>query len=387
MSGSGTQNDPWDLGTALGQLAPDDTLHLFDTGALKSSFDGVFTFSSGGSVDRPIRVRPVGDSPKINGGVIASGGYVYFYNLEIYWDGWTTRESAEEGSSPTDIDKTKALVVTGAKIKFINCIIHDLSEVGWWDASIDSDFYGCVIYNVGWKGTDRGHGHAIYTQNLSGRKKIRHCILFNCFGYNLHIYGSDGRMSYYDIEENVFFNAGILGDGTSAPWYGVMIGAGSVASGNRLIRNMTYNNVKGFYSFGQGGNHYEAIDNYFPDGWDITSASFDINSGNYTGPAVGNQSFIHQNDYITSRANLVIYNQAQADTIEVDVSAIYPNGTQVQARNVQDYFNDIQTLTVADGNITVNMQAANRTVAAPVAWTAPATTFPTFGCFVLQAAA
>jgi hypothetical protein len=46
---------------------------------------------------------------------------------------------------------------------------------------------------------------------------------------------------------------------------------------------------------------------------------------------------------------------------------------------------DVQELTVAgDGTITVDMQAANRSVATPIAWDAPATTFPEFGCFVLQ---
>jgi hypothetical protein len=89
------------------------------------------------------------------------------------------------------------------------------------------------------------------------------------------------------------------------------------------------------------------------------------------------------NEHDTNRANLVIYNQAEADTIDVDVSAIFGQSGTVQARNVQDYFVDIQTLTITAGVITVNMQAANRTVATPVQWTAPATTFPLFGCLVL----
>jgi hypothetical protein len=55
----------------------------------------------------------------------------------------------------------------------------------------------------------------------------------------------------------------------------------------------------------------------------------------------------------------------------------------VKAYNVQDYFTDIQTLTITAGVITVNMQAANRTVATPVLWTAPAKTFPQFGAFIL----
>jgi hypothetical protein len=40
-------------------------------------------------------------------------------------------------------------------------------------------------------------------------------------------------------------------------------------------------------------------------------------------------------------------------------------------------------LTITAGVITVNMQAANRSVATPVGWTAPAKVFPQFGSFVL----
>ncbi|HEU4340992.1 MAG TPA: hypothetical protein VFU31_05425, partial [Candidatus Binatia bacterium] len=99
--------------------------------------------------------------------------------------------------------------------------------------------------------------------------------------------------------------------------------------------------------------------------------------------AVPGAAYLRANAYDATRANLTIFNGSQANTIEVDVSSIYPNGTQVQAINVQDYFNDIQNLTVAAGKITVNMQAENRTIAAPQGWTAPATVFPSFGCFVL----
>jgi len=80
---------------------------------------------------------------------------------------------------------------------------------------------------------------------------------------------------------------------------------------------------------------------------------------------------------------LTIYNEAQADNIQVDVSALTTSGI-VNAHNVQDYFNDIQSLEVTDGQIIINMQAVNRTVAKPVGWTAPATTFPSFGCLRLE---
>jgi alkylation response protein AidB-like acyl-CoA dehydrogenase len=80
---------------------------------------------------------------------------------------------------------------------------------------------------------------------------------------------------------------------------------------------------------------------------------------------------------------LTVYNQAQANTVNVDVSSVFGASGTVKAYNAQDYFSDVQTLTITAGVITVNMQAANRTVATPDGWVAPAKTFPDFGAFVL----
>ena len=145
---------------------------------------------------------------------------------------------------------------------------------------------------------------------------------------------------------------------------------------------MTYGNSNGIRSYGDGNNWVSFHDNYSPDGNLNVEAAVVDNDNNWT--TVGNTYFLRANTYDANRANLTIYNQDAVNTVTADVSSIYSNGDTINARNVQDYFVDIQTLTVAGGNITVNMQAANRTVATPVQWTAPASTFPTFGCFVLE---
>ena len=82
-------------------------------------------------------------------------------------------------------------VNTGTGCKFINLVIHDNSQgVSWWSASKDSELYGCLIYDNGWAGTDRGHGHAVYTQNADGTKTIADCVMTGGHGYTLHAYGS-----------------------------------------------------------------------------------------------------------------------------------------------------------------------------------------------------
>ena len=84
----------------------------------------------------------------------------------------------------------RADVSSGKACKFINLVIHDDTQgVSWWAASQDSEMHGCLIYDNGWAGTDRGHGHAIYTQNNEGLKTISDCIFTGGYGYTLHAYG------------------------------------------------------------------------------------------------------------------------------------------------------------------------------------------------------
>jgi hypothetical protein len=49
--------------------------------------------------------------------------------------------------------------------------------VSWWSGDIDSELYGCLVYDNGWTASDRNHGHAIYTQNKEGTKVIADNIL------------------------------------------------------------------------------------------------------------------------------------------------------------------------------------------------------------------
>ena len=60
-------------------------------------------------------------------------------------------------------------------------------------------------------GTDRGHGHCIYTQNEQGVKTISNCIMSCRYDgtYTMHAYGS--QRAYVDnflVEENVWYDKG-----------------------------------------------------------------------------------------------------------------------------------------------------------------------------------
>ena len=103
--------------------------------------------------------------------------------------------------------------VFGPHTKCINLVVHDAGVgIGCWTPAIDAEIYGCLIYNNGWQGPgrDRGHGHAIYTQNAQGTKRIRDNILFNQFGRGVEIYTERGSIQGFDVEGNAAFNNGSL---------------------------------------------------------------------------------------------------------------------------------------------------------------------------------
>jgi hypothetical protein len=328
-----------------------------------------------------VTIKPVpGERAIVNGKFLSNGSALRFEGIEFTYLDWISRESAESGSDPSDIPNKDTDIHTPS-CEFINCVFHDLPNLGLWTGATAAEFYGCIIYHNGWTGLDRGHGHSLYTQNNAGTTKtIKHNIMFDNFGWGIHAYGSNATgLQDFDIIENTCFDAGIL----DVPTRNILIGAESGEANNiRLIGNLTHNAAYGLTFYRDGAVNVTLEDNYCPDG-KIGTYTAVSESGNYWGAAIGNEVFLYPNAYDLNRANLTIYNEAAANTVDVDVSAIFGASGTVKAYNVQDYFVDIQTLTITAGVITVNMQAANRTVATPIEWTAPAKTFPTFGCFVL----
>src|SRR5262249_47485016 len=115
--------------------------------------------------------------------------------------------------------------------KFINLVIHDNSQgVSWWTPSHGGELHGCLIYDNGWAGTDRGHGHAIYTQNAEGDKTISDCIMTGGYGYTLHAYGSSpADVANYLAAGNIVYNSDTF-----------LIGGGKPSHGIRVFSNALY---------------------------------------------------------------------------------------------------------------------------------------------------
>jgi hypothetical protein len=382
--GYGTIDNPMDLAIALTYpfVLPGQSVYL--RGGV---YYGDFVCNLAGAADEPIIIQPYpGEQAIIDGDVQISGQYTTWKNIVFRYSGWATRQSS---STSSPLPSSKGINISTVGGKFINCIFHDLDGMGFWMNAVGAEFYGNLIYYIGWNGTDRGHGHSLYTQNQTGRKLIKHNLMHSSFGWGIHIYsGGSAYIDNFDIVENTLFQSGIL-SGNERP--NILLGGDTKAANDCVADgNLSYGAAAGLQSYGQGFRNLAARNNYFPNGlnYNLASDTFAEDTGNTLG-TVGNQVFVHPNAYQTDRANVTVYNEAGADSVTVDLSAVagLAAGDSVTVRNVQDYFVDIQTLTLdANKQITVDMQAANRTVAAPVAWTAPPTTFPAFGAFVVEKA-
>src|SRR3990167_1178123 len=76
-----------------------------------------------------VTIQPYpGEHVIIDGSLLVRGSGVTFRDLEIAFSGWTTRASSQIGSHPTDIPDKQLRII--APCKFVNCMIHDLSQVG-----------------------------------------------------------------------------------------------------------------------------------------------------------------------------------------------------------------------------------------------------------------
>jgi len=381
MTPQGTIDDPLALDFALGMVLPPGSKIIM----LPGVYDGYFqTWQSSSSESEPLLLKANGN--KINGTLGILGSNMYVYDLIINDDSFCERISEEEGSAPTDIPSHIGLRLDGINTHAQDCIISNATGGGISPDESTAVFDGCIIYYTGWDAPDRPHGHGIYAQK---NVIIRNCIIFSNFSYGVHIYGEgDQSIDNVLVENTVSFCNGSIAGSTHAKSNLLTGKPSGVFANPQWKNNCTYHLPTRTIEnqFGYGSSTFTdgvMTGNYMPDGVTITGGT-PTNSGNVTAPEETNFIKVYE---VRGRAHVAIYNWELFESVVVDVSSVFGVGETVNAHNVQDYFVDIQELTVAgDGTITVNMQAANRTVATPQGWTAPATTFPTFGCFVLEAA-
>jgi hypothetical protein len=387
-------------------VKPGDDIYLH-TGVYKGSF----TSRLKGTAAAPITVRPFhgeqatiecySANPNEDPLFTVEGQYTIFRGFEVTCRN-PLRTTQIQGSSPEQI-KRGGISCRGTGISFINLIVHDCANgLGFWADGEGGEIYGCVIYNNGWIGPDRGHGHGIYTQNKAGTKVLADNVIFNQFSHGIHAYGSaQAFLQGFQIEGNVCFNNG-LPAGAIAP--DILIGGECPAREIALLNNFTYN-ARGSSPVRLGyaavNEDITATNNYFHGGvqvklwknfafaantliapaslisleippdalrtglnlntycsadlkpftitkdgkttafnWDEWRKKnpFDKDSHFLLGKPTGVHVFFRPNKYEDGRAHIIVYNWDQKQSVSVDLNAALQKGMNYKIVSAQDPF-------------------------------------------------
>jgi hypothetical protein len=343
----GSRRSPWDIESALGgkqRIGPGDTLWLH-RGTYKRPFENLglgWPVRLAGRTQAPVQVRPwPGERVTIDGGlnVQPPATHLWIWDLEIL-------VSEPPSTDPLPPDPTYQNlnrpwgglnVSAGDGCKFINLILHDNAQgVSWWAGSTNSELYGCLIYDNGWPGTDRGHGHAIYTQNRDGMKTIADCVLTGGFGYTLHAYGSSRAfVDHYRVQGNIAYEAGtfLLGGGQPSRdikvltnvFYGVPVQLGYGATTNvdcELRGNLLVNGRLTINRFGRVTEQ---------DNWLL---------GMLEPRPRGTRVVLRPNQYDPQRAHLAIFNWERTPTAAVGVSSFLRPGDRFRVLRPTDFYGE-----------------------------------------------
>jgi len=345
-SNPGTREAPWDIASALdGQkkVAPGDTIILLE-GTYRRRPNELYEIRLAGTEEAPIHIRPEqGKRVRIDGGLSmqSPSAHVWIRDLEIFVSEPRPQQPVSAGSHPEDLKRPWGGLHTygGKNCRYINLIIHSCNQgISCWKGELDPEIYGCIIYDNGWLGTDRGHGHCIYTQNDQGVKTISNCIMTCPYdgSYTVHAYGSEqAYVNNFLLKENICYDRGPF-----------LVGGGRPSRNIRVLRNHLYGVDMRIGYTAPYNENCEVHDNIIVNGGlnieryrDVTQqGNLIIAKGRERPQAV--KSFLLPNRYAQNRAHLVIYNWQKAESVEVKVRPFLNSGDAYRLLDPQDFFGD-----------------------------------------------
>jgi hypothetical protein len=343
-SNSGTIESPWDIASCLEgkqQVRAGDTVY-FCEGVYKRRPQERYGIKLIGTKVKPIHLRPIlGARVTIDGGLEmhAPSAHVWLWELEIMVSEPRPEKPTRAGSHPEDLKRPwGGLHMFGGKnCKYINLVIHDCNQgISCWKGETDCEIYGCIIYNNGWLGEDRGHGHCIYTQNDQGVKTISNCIMSCRYDgtYSMHAYGSErAYVNNYLVKENIVYEKGPF-----------LIGGGRASRNIRVFRNYLYNvNMRIGYTAPHNVN-CEIRDNViFKGALQITKYQQAIKENNRiikSGEkgSGGTYAILLPNQYDAKRAHVAIYNWSGKTKVAVELSKFLRADDTYQLLNPKDVY-------------------------------------------------
>jgi len=402
--GSGAADHPWDLATALGggrgQVQPGDTVWLRG-----GRYSGTWVSTLTGTPSAPIVVRQYpGERATLDGRGTRNDIFVVRGAWTVYWGFEVTSSDPTRVSSDRSSNLRPDLVVNnGPHNKYVNLVIHDggVAFYTYSDAST-VEIYGCIIFNNGWRGPDRGHGHGLYLKSDEGPLVARDNVLFNQFGYGVHAYtdAGTGRLRNIRIEGNVAFNNGLMGGDRDADGANVLIGGNQPASGITVVGNLTYfspgvrgpNLAFGFRDIQNAD--LVAKGNYAAGGRPVLTVR------RWSAPQVADNTliddtaeqrlttaavFVKPNAYEVGRAYVVVYNWGRAVRVTADLVGVLREGDRYEIRSVQDLFGPpVKAGTYAGGGIELPMSPPPPPIPVGMASSQAPATGPTFDVFVVS---
>ncbi len=320
------------------------------------TYRGSFQSAVSGSESSPITFRQFpGERAIIDYALTILGSWTTFRDLELTTS-TPQRRTAQPGPWPDDI-RSGGINAHGAHTQLINLVIHDLSSgVGLWSESVGSVVYGSLIFQNGWQGPDRAHGHGVYTQNKDGVREIADNIIFGQYSHGIHAYGSsEAYLDNITIRGNVVFNNGVMVEGGEER--DILLGGGRVAHNAVIEDNSTYGLAQSNVGYAAGCEGATISRNYFVGSSPLILESCQpaMTGNTFVGPMgraaelypdnhyfatapTGHVAFVRPNRFDPTRFHIVAYNWDRLPQITIDAPAGLDDGVRYEIVDVQDYF-------------------------------------------------
>jgi hypothetical protein len=421
------------------RVIPGDTIILLP--GIYEPVGGKYISMLNGTEALPITIKPQQQGTvRINGGVeIITGksNYIKLLDLEIAPTP-TNRSFADYAS----VDYPDTLYITGKGCTVAGCYLHDgmqnLSLYGAGTAKITENLFA----NCGFMNPDGGHGTNIYTHNHNGGSIEIYNNLFNApFGdhsvnhwsasingvrdYYTHHNALAGKIAFFGsetgiVDDNKFYYNHIyngqirlgrpseLNAVTDVQHNRVYCGAypflfywqrqanvtnNYLYSGSEYVAVIAESEYSQSNVFNENTIHLSkspakyyrlSVDSLSLEEWQ--ALGYDLNSTYIQGLPTTNEIFVYP--YSESErwvGMIVIWNWELLESVSVDLSTICESGSSYKLRQMQDY-DDTADFYYTGAAVSISM--LNHTVKKPTAWEEELnpTTFPTFGCFVVEKA-
>lgn len=395
MAGNGHILNPFDFALAFTSpsvILPGDTLYL-----RAGIYTGDIVTTLKGQAGNLLTIKPYQDETVIIDGGLSGGEYLHFEHLILTDSAFTDRSAANSNDG----------ISVGEGCEYFWCTIKNHNQGFTGGAEKDNyRIHGCLAYYNGWNSQ---LGHGLYTQHSSssGYAIYTQNRVYHNFGFGFHLWAASHHNRNITLRGNLGF---LNGDIRGTTQRDILVGTQHGVTNILLENNRTHSTGESAMLGWGTGNYWENVtarenkfvgltalnmaepvlaeteltDNEFYGALGFTEGDYPNNT--YAArEALPDGVTLAVDEEDPNRAYLTVDNAtALADTVQVNVSALFGSSGTVTAANVQDPLVDVQTLTITAGVISVNMQAANRSVETPVGWAAPAKTYPSFGSFILE---